>query len=97
MGRVQGYRSGENPAQWRGHLDHLLPKPSKVRKVVHHAALPYIEVPAFMTDLRGRDGVAALALEFTILCAVRTSEALIAAWGEFDLADKLWIDPAPSA
>jgi integrase len=91
--RVHGYRSGENPAQWRNHLDHLLPKRAKVHKVEHHAALPYHQTPDFMRDLRERFGVAPLALEFTILCAVRTSETLNADWNEFDLDDKLWTIP----
>jgi integrase len=88
--KVYGYRSGENPAQWRGHLDHLLPKRTKVAKVEHHAALPYDNLPAFMRDLRERDGVAALALEFTILTAARTSETLNAAWDEFDCDNAIW-------
>ena len=92
--KVRGYRSGENPAQWRGHLDHLLPARGKVHKVEHHAALPYDQLPAFMRDLRERDGVAALALEFAILTATRTSETLNAAWSEFDLDNKLWTIPA---
>ena len=92
--KVRGYRSGENPAQWRNHLDHLLPAPSKVHKVEHHAALPYDEMPAFMRDLRERYGVAALALEFAILTATRTSETLNAAWTEFDLDNRLWTIPA---
>jgi integrase len=92
--KVQGYRSGENPALWRGHLDHLLPARRKVRKVTHHAALPCAELPAFMRALRRRYGIAALALEFAILTATRTSETLNAAWAEFDLAHKLWIIPA---
>ena len=92
--KVNGYRSGENPAQWRGHLDHLLPAQGKVRKVEHHAALPYIEMPAFMSDLRTRYGVAALALEFAILTATRTSETLNAAWSEFDIDNRVWTIPA---
>ena len=67
--RWHGYRTGENPARWRGHLDHLLPERSKVRKVEHHAALPYRELPAFMASLREQKGIAARALEFTILTA----------------------------
>src|SRR5207342_2301592 len=67
--KVRGYRSGENPARWRGHLDHLLPARSKVRMVKHHAALPYAELPAFMKDLSEREAVAARALEFLILTA----------------------------
>ena len=89
--KVYGYREGENPAQWRGHLDHLLPKRSKVAAVEHHAALPYASLPDFVRDLRERDGVAALALEFTILTASRTSETLNAAWSEFDTGNALWV------
>ena len=62
--RVHGYRSGENPARWKGHLDHLLPARNKVQKVEHHAALPYVEIGSFMTDLRQIDSVPARALEF---------------------------------
>ena len=62
--KVAGHRSGENPARWKGHLDHLLPARGKVHKVKHHTALPYAELSTFMRDLRGRYGVAALALEF---------------------------------
>ena len=88
--KAHGYRHGENPATWRGHLDHLLPARKKVHKVEHHAALPYAKQPAFMRALRKRFGVAALALEFAILTATRTSETLGAAWSEFELAEKLW-------
>ena len=62
--KVRGYRDGENPARWRGHLDKLLPARSKVRKVEHHAALPYAELPAFLASLRTREAIAARALEF---------------------------------
>jgi integrase len=82
--RVAGYREGENPARWRGHLDKLLPARGKVRSVQHHAALPYSELPAFMAELRERDGISARALEWTILTAVRTGEALGARWSEID-------------
>lgn len=92
--RVRGYRNGENPARWKGNLDHLLPKRSKVRKVQHHSSLPYPEIPAFMRDLRGMYGVAALALELAILTATRTSEVLGAQWPEFDLDDRIWTIPA---
>jgi len=91
--RVRGYRAGENPARWKGNLDHLLPKRSKVRKVEHHAALAYTDIPVFMRDLRGRYGVAALALEFAILTAARTSEVLGARWSEIDTAAKTWTVP----
>jgi integrase-like protein/Arm domain-containing DNA-binding protein len=92
--KVRGYRNGENPARWRGHLDHLLPARGKVRRVRHHAALPYAEIPAFVTVLRGRDAVAARALEFAILTAARTNEALGAKWSEVDLDARVWTIPA---
>jgi integrase len=92
--KVRGYRDGENPARWRGHLDHLLPARGKVRRVKHHAALPYSELPAFVAALRGRDAVAARALEFAILTAARTSEVLGATWSEFDLDARVWTIPA---
>jgi integrase len=92
--KVHGYREGENPALWRGNLDHLLPARGKVHKIEHRAALPYDQLPAFLRELRERQTVAARALEFTILCAVRTGETLHAAWCEFDLANKVWTIPA---
>jgi len=73
---ARGYRQGENPARWRGHLQNLLPKKSKVRRVEHHAAPPYPEVAAFMVELRQQEGVAARALEFAILTAARTGEVI---------------------
>lgn len=88
------YRSGENPARWRGHLDHLLAKPSKTKKVVHHAALPFKEVPSFMKSLREVGGVAARALEFTILTAARSGEVRGATWDEVDLEGEFWTVPA---
>jgi integrase len=91
---VRGYRQGENPARWRGHLDKLLPARSKVRKTRHHSALPYAELPDFMIKLRAQDGVAARALEFTILTAARTSEIIGAKRNEIDTKDKVWIVPA---
>jgi integrase len=92
--RVHGYRTGENPARWRGNLDHLLPARTKVRRVVHHAALPYGEIGTFMTALRERNDGAARALEFTILTAMRTTEALRATWKEVDLQKTTWTVPA---
>lgn len=92
--RVSGYREGENPARWRGHLDKLLPKPSKVKKVRHHAAMPYADVPAHMAALALRKGFSARALRFTILAAARTEETTGATWGEFDLEVGLWTIPA---
>jgi integrase len=91
---TRGYRHGDNPARWRGHLENLLPKKTKVRAVVHHAALPYGEVAGFMVELRGQQGVAARALEFAVLTAARTGEVLSASWGEIDAAQRLWTIPA---
>ena len=91
--RVRGYRTGENPARWKGHLDHLLPARNKVRKVEHHAALPYAEIGDFMVDLRQVDSVPARALEWMILTATRTSETLNATWTEIDLDDAVWTIP----
>ena len=88
------YRRGENPARWRGHLENLLPKKSKVRRVEHHAALPYAEIAEFMAALRKQEGVAALALELTILTAARTGEVLGARWDEINPDGYLWIVPA---
>jgi integrase len=82
-----------NPARWKGNLDHLLPKRSKVSAVKHFDALPYTEIGAFVADLRKQDGVAPLALQFTILNAARTNETIEAKWPEFDLAKKLWTIP----
>jgi integrase len=82
-----------NPARWRGHLDKLLPKRQKLTRG-HHAAMPFADVPAFLAQLRERESVAALALEFTILTAARTSETLGAKWTEINLARKLWTVPA---
>jgi integrase len=92
--KVLGYRSGENPARWRGHLDKLLPKLSRVRKVAHHAAMPYQKIPEFMTELRGREGAAVRALEFCILTAARSGEVLGARRQEFDLDAAVWTAPA---
>jgi integrase len=92
--KVRGYRSGENPARWRGHLDHLLPARTKVRRVKHHAALPYSGVGAFMKDLRGMEATSAAALEFLILTVARTSEVIGARWLEINLKDRIWIVPA---
>jgi integrase len=91
---ARGYRQGENPARWRGHLENLLPKKSKMRRVEHHAALPYSEIAEFMAELRKQEGVAALALELTILTAARTGEVLGARWDEINPDGGLWIVPA---
>jgi integrase len=90
----RGYRTGDNPARWRGHLENLLPKKTKVRRVAHHAALPYSELPGFMADLRQREGTAARALELTILTAARTGEVIGATWAEIDFEARLWVIPA---
>jgi integrase len=92
--KVLGWRTGENPALWRGHLAKLLPKPSKVRSVVNHPALPWREMGSFMENLRTRGGLPARALELTILTAARTGEVLGARWTEFDLAEAIWRIPA---
>ena len=92
--KARGLRTGENPAQWRGHLDQLLPARSKVRRVVHHPAMPYPALPAFMSRLRARDGVTPRALEFTILTASRTGEVLRARFDEIDEKARLWTVPA---
>jgi integrase len=91
--RVREFRHGENPARWRGHLDHLLPYRSKVAVVKHHAALPYDEVPAFMASVRAEVGVAARAFEFCILTASRTGEVLGTRWAEIDMKAKVWTAP----
>jgi integrase len=91
---ARGYRSGENPARWKGHLENLLPKKSKVRRVEHHAALPYSELPAFMAELRAQGSVAARALEFAILTAARAGEVTGATWPEIDLEGRQWSVPA---
>jgi integrase len=91
---VSGYRRGENPARWRGHLEHKLPKRSKVAPVEHHAALPYAELPAFTAELAEEEGIPARALRFAILTAGRTGEVIGARWEEIDLALRLWTVPA---
>ena len=91
---VRGYRKGDNPARWRGHLDKLLPRPSQVVRVKHHPALPFTEVGQFMRQLREDTGVAARALELLILTAARTNEAIKAEWSEFDLDRNIWVVPA---
>lgn len=91
--RARGLRSGENPARWRGHLDAVLPKPSKLSRG-HHPAMPFERVPAFVTRLREIDAVSARALQFCLLTAARSGETLGAAWSEFDLDDGVWVVPA---
>jgi integrase len=91
--KVMGLRSGDNPARWKGHLDHLLPKHGKSTKT-HHAAMPFADLPAFMTALAGKPATAALAFRFLILTAARTSEVLQARWSEIDRDKATWVIPA---
>lgn len=91
--RARGLRSGDNPAQWKGHLDQILPTQDALARG-HHAALPYKDAPAFMKRLRGTQTTTAMALEFLILTATRSGEARLAVWDEFDLDGALWIVPA---
>jgi integrase len=90
--KAKGFRSGENPARWRGHLDALLPKRRKLTRG-HHAAIPYADVPALVGKLREAQGVGALGLEFAILNASRTGEVIGAKWSEIDRANELWVIP----
>jgi integrase len=92
--KARGYREGENPARWRGHLDKLLPSRRKVRRVRNHPAMPYADLPQFMSDLRTRASVSARALEFAILTAGRTGEVIGARWSEIDLQNAIWTVPA---
>ena len=92
--KIHGYRTGENPARWHGHLEWALPNRAKVRRVKHHPALPYHDAPAFITELRKRNGMAARALEFTILCAARTGAVIGATWGEIDIESRVWTVPS---
>ena len=90
---AKGDRQGPNPAAWRGHLDQLLPKRQTLSRG-HHAAMPIDEVPGFMERLSAVPGISARCLEFTILTAARTGEAIGATWGEIDFERRLWIVPA---
>lgn len=92
--RVSGYRTGDNPARWRGHLDKLLATPSKVQKPEHHPALPFTEIGKFMAALRQQEGMGARALEFAILTAARSGEVRGATWDEIDLTAATWTIPA---
>lgn len=91
---VRGFRTGDNPARWKGHLGKVLPAPGRVQKVKHHAALPYQQIGAFMKELRTREGMAARALEFLVLTACRSGEARGASWDEIDLSARLWVIPS---
>jgi integrase len=92
--KVRGYRTGENPARWRGNIDQLLPARSKVQAVKHHTALPYTEISAFMKDLRTIEGSSAAALEFLILTVARTGEVIGSRWPEIDFKKQIWAVPA---
>lgn len=91
--KARGYREGENPARWRGHIAQILPVRSKLTRG-HHKAMPYAAIPAFVGELHNRKAVAALALEFTILTAARTGEVIGAMWDEVDLDKAVWTIPA---
>lgn len=91
--KARGYRQGENPARWRGHIAQILPARRHLTRG-HHRALPYVQLPEFMDKLRAREAVAALALEFTVLTAARTGEVLGATWREVDLEKAIWTVPA---
>lgn len=90
----RGYRQGDNPARWKGHLEHELPARNKVQKVEHHPALPYREIGVFMRKLQQCPGISARALEFAILTAARSGEVRGAKWSEIDLGKRIWIVPA---
>ncbi|MCW8207661.1 site-specific integrase [Verminephrobacter aporrectodeae subsp. tuberculatae] len=92
--KVQGHRAGENPARWRGHLDHLLPKPSKIAKVRHHPAVSVEDAPAIVARIADAEGMGALALLFQVLTATRSGEVRGARWDEIDLDERLWTIPA---
>jgi integrase len=91
--KARGLREGENPAAWKGNLQHALPKRDK-RSRGHHAALPFADAPAFWATLAERDGAGAKALAFAILTAARTGEVIGADWSEFDLSNAIWTVPA---
>ena len=91
--KARGYREGENPARWRGHIAQILPARTRLSRG-HHKALPYADLPAFVGKLHGREATAALALEFAILTAARSGEVIGARWDEVDLAKAVWTIPA---
>lgn len=95
--KVHGHRSGENPARWNGHLAALLPSPARMEKQrqEHYPAMPYARIGTFMSDLRARTGAQERALEFLILCGVRSNDVLGATWREIDIDSKLWTIPGP--
>ncbi|MFO7761879.1 MAG: integrase arm-type DNA-binding domain-containing protein [Desulfobia sp.] len=91
---VGGHRKGDNPARWKGHLDAVLPQPSKIRKTKHLQALPWQEIGLFMKNLRDRQGISARCLEFIILTVCRSGEARLATWDEIDMQNHVWTIPA---
>lgn len=95
--KTRNYRNGDNPARWEGHIEHSLPARSDIQKVKHHPALPYAEIPAFMDALRKRKGIAALALEFSVLTAARTGAVIGATRDEIDFQEKVWSVPPSRA
>ncbi len=92
--KARQFRDGDNPAEWRGRLKHLLPSQKRVRLPRHHGAVPYAEIPALAADLRNRESVSAKALEFCILTAARTAEVTDATWAEIDYQTRTWTIPA---
>ncbi|WP_394682269.1 tyrosine-type recombinase/integrase [uncultured Comamonas sp.] len=91
---MRKYRSGENPARWKGHLDKVLAAPGKIQRVEHHRAIPVDDMPSFIEDLRTRAGIAAKALEFLIYTAARSGEVRGALWSEIDINKAIWTIPA---
>ena len=92
--KTRGWRAGENPAAWKGHLALTLPAPTKVRKVEHYAALPWREIGDFVSALREQAGIGARALRFAILTAARSGEVRGARWSEMDMSAATWVVPA---
>ena len=91
---ASGFRNGDNPARWAGHLEHKLTNPTKLKNVKHISALPFAKIARFLPELKKQEGVAARALEFLILTAARTGEIRGAVWSEIDLEEKAWTIPA---
>jgi integrase len=91
---VRGFRTGDNPARWKGHISEVLAAPRTIAKIAHHPALPFAELPSFLAELRQREGVSARALEFLILTAARTGEVNAARWDEINFDDAMWMVPA---
>ncbi len=92
--KVEGHRTGDNPAAWKGNLEHILHKPNELTSRNHHAAMPYVEVPAFMAKLSKVTGVSARALELVVLTAVRSGEGRGTERTEIDVSEKMWTIPA---